>query len=55
MRPGATYRAARRNEAKKARKKLKARTVGAAMLTYKQILQVNQMRQAREKAATAAA
>jgi hypothetical protein len=47
MRPAATYRGARRNEAKRARKGLKARTVGAAMLSYAEILRVNQMHGAR--------
>lgn len=49
MRPAGTYRGARRKEAKKVRKQLKRRTVGAAMLSYADVLKINRMRVAREK------
>jgi len=55
MRPSGTYRGARRNEAKKVRKKLKAKTVSQATISYQQIMQINQMRKTRERQQQAAA
>lgn len=48
-RPSATYRGARRAEAKQARKKSRGqfRTVGDAMVSFADILKINAMRKAR--------
>lgn len=70
MRPSGTYRGARRNEAKIHRNELRRdpeylvrcspqqrdnlRTVSGMALSYAQVLQINKMRAAREKAAAAA-